>query len=35
MSDQIPLYLGIPLAMLCVSMFAAVLLIGIAIWRDR
>lgn len=33
--EQIPLYIGVPLALLCLSVFAIVVLIGIAIWKDH
>ena len=35
MTEQIPLYLGIPLALLCVVVAAAAVVLGIAMWRDR
>lgn len=35
MNDQIPLYIGIPLALLCLSVVAIVVVFAIAIWKDR
>ena len=34
MSDQVPLYLGIPLAMLCIAAVFAVTVFAVAMWKD-
>src|SRR5271168_5182015 len=33
--DGVPLYLGIPLVMLCIAVTAVAVVLGITIWRDR
>ena len=35
MNDQIPLYIGIPLAALCISVVVLVGLLIVAAWKDR
>jgi hypothetical protein len=35
MTGQVPLYVGIPLAVLCVSASAFAVVFAIALWRDR
>jgi hypothetical protein len=35
MNDQIPLYVGIPLALLCVSAAVGVIIFIIAAWRGK
>lgn len=34
-SDSVPLYLGIPLALLCLAVVAVVVALGWAMWKDR
>ncbi len=34
-NDQVPLYLGIPLAILCVGAGAFMLAFAIVLWKDR
>jgi hypothetical protein len=35
MTDQMPLYIGIPLALLCLSLTALVVILIVVTWRDR
>ena len=35
MNDQIPLYIGIPLAALCVSVVVLVGMLIVAVWKER
>ena len=34
-SDQIPLYIGIPLALMCLAVVALVIGLGVALFLDR
>lgn len=35
MTDQMPLYIGVPLALLCLSLTVLVVILIVVTWRDR